>query len=157
MSQPLSLCERKRLRSHIRHCSGGEGRAGREQEQQSRAGSGTGAVNAHQGLPQHQMGQKLLEITTPVCDQHPPRCSFIFFVTFLVSTFYLQSWRRISFVACWAAALLLYSPEGRELDVPELKLKKINKSRLWKQPLGGRMSLNKKMFVFHFFSETGWD
>lgn len=35
------LCEKKRLRSHIHHSSGGEGRAGREQEQQSRAGSGT--------------------------------------------------------------------------------------------------------------------
>lgn len=33
--------------------------------------------------------------------------------------------------------------------MPELKPKK--KSRLWKQPLGGRMSLNKKMFVFHVF------
>lgn len=81
-----------------------------------------GAVNVHRGLPELQRRQKLLEITTPMCDQHPLRCSFIFFVTFLGSAFYLKSWRRICFITCWAAALFVYSPEGRELDVPELKV-----------------------------------
>lgn len=45
----------------------------------------------------------------------------------------------------------VYSPEGRKLDVSELKLWKINKSRPWKQPHGVKMSLNKKMFVFYLF------
>lgn len=50
------------------------------------------------------------------------------------------------------AELLVYSPKGSKLDVLELKLqKKKKKSILQKQPLRGRMSLNKKLFVFHLF------